>query len=186
MPVGEAAAKTLANYLVQQWYYTPTGEYGGAKKEVKPRTVKSAQVSPDGKKVYLEIEGLMAGQVVYIACNANLKSSDGKALFYTKSWYTLNNISTSEPFTVPVGAQPVAKADVLPGLRTERVANDLRVILPGAGTYAVELVDFQGRVAFAIPSAEHSARIDVRGLRAGLYVVRAHGQGRTLSRPIVF
>jgi hypothetical protein len=184
MPVSDAA-KTAANYFVQQWWYKPTGEYGGPKQEVQTRTVKSAQVSPDGKKVFLEIDGLKTGQVVYIACNANVKSQDGKALWYGKSWYTLNNVSQTEPFAVPVSAKSL-EASAVPGLAAERAGGSLKVTLPGAASWRVRLVDFQGRAASGDVSAVGGAMIDLKGLRPGLYVVRAEGEGgRVLSRPIV-
>ncbi len=184
MPVAEAAAKTLTNYQVQQWWYKPTGEYGGPKQEVQTRAVKSVTLSPDGKRAFLEIDGLKTGQVVYINLNANIKSTDAKALWYAKSWYTLNNISPSQPFENTTASKPVVAAKP-PGLKVERLAGSLRVTLPGASSLQVRLLDFQGRLVRGGASSVGSATLDAKGLN-GLHVLRAEGAGRVLSQPIVF
>jgi hypothetical protein len=184
MPVGNAAAKTLSNYTVQQWWYKPTGEYGGPKQEVQTRTIKSVQISPDGKKVYLEIDGLKTGQVVFINLNPNIKSADGKALWYLKNWYTLNNISASQPFEVPTASKPVAALSA--GFKVERLAAGLRVIPPDAGIYNIELLDFQGRVVRGDASATGSSIIGTEGLKPGVHILRAEGQGKVFSQPILF
>jgi glucose/arabinose dehydrogenase len=184
MPVG-ASAEATANYAVQQWYYLPDSAYGGAKKGVTNRTVKSVKVSTDRKKVFLEITGLAKGQVVYIAAN-NIKSQTGdKSLWYSKTWYTLNAISPSLAFEPPVGVKTSAFASPLAPLRFEMRAHGLKVILPDAGAYKVELLDFMGRVVSSAVSAGGSAEIRIPAGRSGLHLIRAEGVGKALSRPIV-
>ncbi|MDB5103267.1 MAG: hypothetical protein JWP91_956 [Fibrobacteres bacterium] len=185
MPVG-TEANLAANYAVQQWWYKPTAEYGGPKQETQNRVVKSVQVSPDRKKVFLEIDGLKTGQVVYIATN-NIKSQEGaKTLWYPKTWYTLNAISPSLPFEPPVDVK--AALDKAPAfrLKVERLSGALKVGLPDAGEYQVRLLDFRGRDVGGDVSATGSARISTQGIRSGLYLLRAEGAGKVLSSPVVF
>jgi hypothetical protein len=185
MPVGTEANLT-ANYTVQQWWYQPTGEYGGPKQQVQPRTIKSVQVSADRKKVFLEIDGLKTAQVVYIA-TSNLKSQEGaKTLWYPKTWYTLNSISPSQPFEPPVDVKAAAASKSGARIKVERFANALHVVLPDGARYKVELLDFQGRVVGGDVSAGGSARIATNGIHSGLHIVRAEGGGKVLSMPVVF
>ena len=186
MPVGEAA-KTASNYSIQQWYYTPTSSYGGSKQGATNHTVSSAQVSPDGKRVYLEIDGLKTGRVVYIACNANVKSTEGKSLWFDKSWYTLNAISASQPFEASTAAKPAFAAGELPGFSAQRSGSGLKVSLPGSFAWRVRLLDFQGRPATEEVSASGKAVLDLKAVRPGLYILRAEGSdGRALSKPLIF
>ncbi len=79
-------------YAVQQWYYEPTAEYGGPKLGKESLNVKSASVSEDRKKVFLEFEGMKEDHVVYIKIEDQLISQEGNGLWSTESWYTLNKI----------------------------------------------------------------------------------------------
>ncbi len=184
MPVG-ASGEATANYAVQQWSYTPDSSYGGPKRNVVNRTIKSIKISTDRKKVFLEITGLQNKQVVYIATN-NVKSQEGaKSLWYAKTWYTLNSISPSQPFEPPTAVK-TAFAGTAQRLRIERLAHSLRILLPGAGVYKVELLDFQGRLVAGDVSATGSAELRVTGVNPGLHIVRAEGEGKVLSLPVVF
>ena len=68
----------------------------------------------------------------------------------------------------------------------ERLANSLKVVLPDAGVYKVELLDFRGRQVGGAVSDAGSAEIRMTGIHAGLHIVRAAGAGKVLSLPIVF
>lgn len=52
--------------------------------------VKSASVSPDRKKVFLEIENVKPSHVVYIRLLPPCLSADGELPWSTEAWYTLN------------------------------------------------------------------------------------------------
>jgi hypothetical protein len=54
--------------------------------------VKSASVSPDRKKVFLEIDNLKESHVVYIRLLPPCISEDGELPWSTEAWYTLNKI----------------------------------------------------------------------------------------------
>jgi cytochrome c len=91
-PLPEGAGWDTHSYLVKQWWYKPTVNYGGPKMDEQAMNVKSATVSTDRKKVFLEIPGLKPQHVVYIQLR-NLPLSDlGHEIWTTEAWYTLNNI----------------------------------------------------------------------------------------------
>ncbi|MGB0839801.1 MAG: 3-keto-disaccharide hydrolase, partial [Chitinophagales bacterium] len=81
-----------ADYLVRTWWYKPTEEYGGPKMEERPLKVKSASVSIDRKKVFLEVEGMKDNHLVYIRLKNPFISQNGNGLWTTECWYTMNNI----------------------------------------------------------------------------------------------
>ena len=95
------------DYLVQQWWYEPTAEYGGPKKDVEMLPLHSVQVSEDRKRVFLELGGMKPGHVVYIRIMVPLISSEGHELWSTESWYTLNQIpqETGATFTATATSQ---------------------------------------------------------------------------------
>ncbi len=81
----EAAAGDAGNYSVKQWNYKWTSGYGSG--DFKPSdgskgsdevTVKSAKLSADKKRVFLEIEGLQP--VMQMEIKFNLKGADGSTV----------------------------------------------------------------------------------------------------------
>lgn len=108
-PLREGDGWDTYSYLVEQWWYKPTAEYGGPKMDLELLNVKSATVSSDRKKVFLEIAGLKPQHVVHIRLR-NLPLSDlGHEIWTTEGWYTLNNIPADNPGVAgtPPPAQPV-------------------------------------------------------------------------------
>ncbi len=81
-----------SSYEVMQWYYKPTIEYGGPKMDNKELNVKSATVSEDHKRVFLEIDGIKDNHVVYIRLKEKFVSSTGKSLWSPECWYTMNKV----------------------------------------------------------------------------------------------
>lgn len=91
-PLREGDGWDVSSYLVKQWWYEPTVNYGGPKMDEETMNVKSATVSEDRKKVFLEIPGLKPQHVVYFKLR-NLPLSDlGHEIWTTEAWYTLNAI----------------------------------------------------------------------------------------------
>ena len=78
---------------VQQWYYLPTIEYGGPKLDQKVLNAEVMNLSDDGKKVLIKVEGLKENHVVYFHLNNKVKSETGQELWTTEAWYTLNKIA---------------------------------------------------------------------------------------------
>lgn len=80
------------SYEVRQWYYKPTKEYGGPKLDEKALNIKSATVSNDRTKVFLELDDMEEGHVVYIRLVDKFVSSEGHPVWSTECWYTMNRI----------------------------------------------------------------------------------------------
>ncbi|KXK40894.1 MAG: DUF1080 domain-containing protein [Saprospiraceae bacterium] len=83
-------------YEVKQWYYKATEQYGGPKLGEENLKVKSATVSADRRKVFLEIDGLKSNHVVYIHLNKHFMSEDNHSIWSTEAWYTMNQVPTSD------------------------------------------------------------------------------------------
>lgn len=178
-PVG-ADAGQAAKYAISQWKYTPTANYGGPKQETQSRTVSAVQISPDKKKVFLEIAGLKTGQVVFIS-TTGLKDEGGDSLWYPKTWYTLNAISDSKPFEVPTEIRVDVPQYLRTDLKVERLAGALRAEWPGEAAFNLQLLDLKGTVVAEAASSSGKASLATRALRPGLYVLRALGAARVVK-----
>lgn len=91
-PLREGEGWDTYSYLVKQWRYEPTFNYGGPKIDEQTMNVASASVSPDRKRVFLKIPGLQTGHVVHIRLRNLPLSELGHEIWTTDAWYTLNNI----------------------------------------------------------------------------------------------
>jgi cytochrome c len=87
-------------YEIKQWYYKPTIDYGGPKLGEQNLTVKSATVSADRKKVFLEIPGIKANHVVYVHLRKHIISQPGQTIWSTEAWYTMNQVPQNNLGTV--------------------------------------------------------------------------------------
>lgn len=92
----EGEGWNAADYLIKQWYYKPTEEYGGPKLDEKALPIRSVNVSEDRKKVFLELSGMKAGHVVYVKLQTPFVSVNGQGLWATEAWYTMNQIPANE------------------------------------------------------------------------------------------
>lgn len=95
----EGAGWNAKDYQITQWWYLPTQEYGGPKMDEENLNVLSANVAPDRKKVFLEIEGIKAGHVVHLRLPNNWVSESYRSLWSTETWYTMNQIPENLPGT---------------------------------------------------------------------------------------
>ncbi len=96
-PIEPGRALTPQEYEVKQWYYKPTAEYGGPKLDLKDLKIRSVNISEDRKKVFLELEGMKPGHVIYIRLKDPFRSASGQSLWTTECWYTLNAIPKNLP-----------------------------------------------------------------------------------------
>jgi cytochrome c len=78
--------------MIHQWWYQPTPKYGGPKMDLEQLTPTQLTLSPDRKKLYLEIPNLKTKHVVYFRLPSWLKSQSGHSLWASEAWYTLNHI----------------------------------------------------------------------------------------------
>ncbi|MDW3650556.1 MAG: PA14 domain-containing protein [Bacteroidia bacterium] len=91
----EAMAKDPTSWNIQQWFYLPTANYGGPKMNEEQLNVNTIELSSDRKRVFLGLDGMKEGHVVYINIHAPFKSDSGQSLWSTEAWYTLNKIPAS-------------------------------------------------------------------------------------------
>jgi cytochrome c len=80
------------DFLIQQWWYHATENYGGPKMDLEKLKIRRLIVSQDRKKIFLEIPNLKKEHVVYFRLPEYLKSVSGQSLWSGEAWYTLNNI----------------------------------------------------------------------------------------------
>ena len=86
-----------ADYEVRQWQYVPTEEYGGPKVGDRPLRIRSVNVSPDRKRVFLQLDGMQEDRVVYVHLLKHFISEAGNQLWATEAWYTMNQIPSGQP-----------------------------------------------------------------------------------------
>lgn len=96
-PLEEGLGWEPVEYDVQQWYYQPTNEYGGPKLDHGKLQVKSANVSEDRRKVFLELEGMKENHVVYLRIPYWWTAEGNLELWSTEAWYTMNRIPQNLP-----------------------------------------------------------------------------------------
>jgi cytochrome c len=110
-PLAEGAGWNPAGYHVTQWGYQATQTYGGPKVRHRRAEVRSASVSPDRRRVFLELPGLVAREVVHVRLPQSLPSDAGQPLWAGEVWYTVNRIPAGRPGEVraaPAGATVAA------------------------------------------------------------------------------
>jgi cytochrome c len=91
-PLNQEGEVRAADFLVQQWWYQATENYGGPKMDLTKMPITELTVSKDRKKLLLKIPGLKKEHVVYFRLPKDLRSGTGQALWSSEAWYTLNNI----------------------------------------------------------------------------------------------
>ena len=101
-PIKEGQYITQDDFLVQQWYYLPTAEYGGPKMDLETLKPTQFTMSEDRKKVNFTIPGLKEDHMVSFRIVRPFESEANHELWSTEAWYTLNYI----PFDKPVEHVP--------------------------------------------------------------------------------
>ena len=92
-PLKEGVGETASDYDIRQWWFKPTGDYGGPKLDNESLSVKNVKVSSDRKKVTLQLAGMKDKHVVYIHLNRKtITSQSGSTLWSTEAWYNMNAI----------------------------------------------------------------------------------------------
>ena len=72
--------------------------------------VRSATVSPDRRRVFLELPGLTAGEVLYLRLPPALPSASGQPLWAGELWSTINRIPQDQPGNVRPTPAPILVA----------------------------------------------------------------------------
>ncbi len=106
-PLASGEGWNPAAYHVAHWGYQPTQTYGGQKVRHRIVGVRSASVSADRRRVFLELNELVPGEVVHVRISPAITGEGGKKLHAGELWYTANRLPEGEPGEVlpsPAGA----------------------------------------------------------------------------------
>ena len=153
---------------VWQWWYQPTYDYGGPRKDRVRLTVKTTRVSTDGKSLFMQVDGLKTGQVTNIKAYG-IKSKAGQEPYFYETWYTLNAISPSSAFEVTASGGERRSLARIPGFRVRGPSGgSLRIDLPGDAE-SLELRDMRGtclasRGVKGITTVDWELRLPGRGV----------------------
>jgi mono/diheme cytochrome c family protein len=97
VPLKQGAGWDPAGYHVTQWGYQATQTYGGQKVRYRLAGVRSATVSEDRRRVFLELPELVEGEVVHVRLPESLPSEAGLPLWTGDIWFTVNRIPRDRP-----------------------------------------------------------------------------------------
>jgi len=101
-PIDPHTRLRAGDFVLKRWYYEPTTEYGGPKKGLSRLNIQRLHVSGDRKRIFLETSGLREEHVIYVRIKAPFFSEEGRSLWSTETWYTLNEIPDENGFDRPV------------------------------------------------------------------------------------
>ncbi|GHD03387.1 family 16 glycoside hydrolase [Zhihengliuella salsuginis] len=90
--VQKIATDAADAFQATQWRYVPTQQYGGPRVDEEKVFITDAEVSADRKKVRVTMDGLKPDRVVHLRSPRSFTDVDGRELWNTEAWYTLNEI----------------------------------------------------------------------------------------------
>jgi cytochrome c len=176
-----------AKFAVQTWTNTPQEGYGaGNHIDKHALVIKAATLSPDKKSVFLEMDGLKTNYVLNIK-TLSVTSADNKAPWASEGWYTLNAISTSSAFEVPVSIDPKLYSPQALASEFKIRLDEFGIVaqVPFKEAFSISLLDLQGRkLAAAQGHQAGSFHFSISGLSHGTYLVEVKVKGRSFSRSI--
>lgn len=182
-PVALDADQT-AKYEVKSWTYTRTAAYYNNKENTKTLAITKVQVDASRKKVYLEISGLAAGNLIYIRL-VGLKSATDGAAWSTETWYTLNAFGSGDPFTPPTGLVVPLAADRLAAnaISISRAGGEMIFRVESDRPYALRITDARGALVKELSGmATGTHSVPVHELAPGLYAATLVSQGKSVSK----
>lgn len=92
-PLADGVGEDPDAYEIRQWRYEPTAAYGGPKLDEETLEIGAVEVSGDRTRVRLTVGGMRPDHLVYIHLDdAAMRSAEGRSLWSTEAWYTLNRI----------------------------------------------------------------------------------------------
>jgi putative heme-binding domain-containing protein len=108
-PLAEGIGNDPEAYVASQWGYQATQTYGGSKIRHRRAEIRSATVSEDRKRVFLEIPNLVEDEVLHVRLSESLMSQTFHSLWSGEFWYTVNRIPKGNPGIVekPIGTEVV-------------------------------------------------------------------------------
>jgi len=190
-PVDTTVAKLAANYTIQSSHMTPSSSYGGGNKQnITTLTPGTILVSPDRKKVFLPLTGLVPStptqmRMVHFRLN-NYLSGLGDTLWSREAWYTLNAFGTGNPFDDPTALAPPSpgRASLTGALPVSWSVNGgvLRFAVTGeeavANGYTATVRALNGRLVASVQGqgpGERVLNLNAGGERVLIFEVRAPG-----------
>lgn len=103
-PIDARCGWEADSFLIEQW---PIDEQGRPMRDGVSYPVKTASVSADSTRVFLETPGLVTGRLIYVRLLPPMLSASGEKLWSTEAWYMLNVSAPDRQGTVrPRPAQP--------------------------------------------------------------------------------
>jgi len=106
-PLKEGEGWDKKHYEIKQWFYLPTKKYGGPKLDERQLNVKTATVSDDRTKVFLEVDGMKEDHVIYVHLKNYFISANENSLWSTEAWYTMNRIPKNNPGIITENLNPI-------------------------------------------------------------------------------
>lgn len=100
-------------YRLDTWTYRPDANYGGPKVNESKLQAKSASVSADRRRVFLEIPDLTAGNVVRLLLHGGIQSEAGLSAHAAEVFYTLNRIPAGKPGAILAPPADFVKIDAV-------------------------------------------------------------------------
>jgi cytochrome c len=132
-PIATDADLEPTHYELKQWRYQPTKEYGGAKQDEQTLWVNSVTPASDRKRVFLHIDGLRDGRVVYLRLPRTLRAESGRKLWTCEAWYTLNRLPRKTDPVDRIGV-PSTQPVVHNKLSDEEKAQGWKLLFDGNST----------------------------------------------------
>lgn len=105
-PADRASLANPENYLVRQWTYTATVDYGGPKVGSEQLEIGAVEPRADGRSVVLKVPGLKTNHVVYL--RLGVESAAKNPLWSAEVWYTIQRM--------PGQSRPIPSATPRPRL----------------------------------------------------------------------
>ena len=159
-----AAAGIPANYVLQNWWYIPTSEYGGNPVGTATAKVTAARLSADKRKVVLVVENVQVPKVYYVKLS-NIAKEGGGAPWSNEAWYTLNKVGPADLPTALGQARDFSR-----GLADSFKPGAADIVLPFHHPYRISLIGLDGRTVSAVSGASPGP-LSLRGARSGLYLL---------------
>lgn len=110
-PIGTGRGTEPGHYSITRYRYVPTAAYGGPKVDERVLDLASITISPDRRRIFLELDDMAEGFVHHVRLVGPWRSDAGRAPWTTEGWYTLNRVPARTYAVDPV--EPVRRANVL-------------------------------------------------------------------------
>jgi cytochrome c len=177
-PVG-VGAENVGNYEIRTWGYISERRYDSPKQNEYQISPTSVKLSGNRKRVFLAMNNLKAGNVVYIRLRESIQSEENEKPWVTEAWYTLNNFGTALPLLpvtepwIPTVIKANANTLILKAvLRFE--PRNRKLLLNGIKNVSASLIilDIDGHKKFTANVSSGQNEIILPMMPPGIYIVK--------------